>query len=65
MHKLRSASEEYFNSDGENAIFVARIGLPLRLWSENLCENFFKSMQAYEAVLISSGDAFCWHLSAG
>ena len=32
-HKLHGATEDYFNLDGENAIFVARIGLPLRLQS--------------------------------
>ena len=29
--QLQSATEEYFNLDRENAIFVAKISLPLRL----------------------------------
>ena len=44
-HKLHGATEDYFNLDGENAIFVARIGLPLRLQSDNLYGKFLKSLQ--------------------
>ena len=44
--QLQSATKEYFNLDRENAIFEAKISLPLRLRSDNLYGKFL-SWQTY------------------
>jgi len=56
--QLQSATEEYFNLDGENAIFVAKISLSLRLRSDNLYGKFFKL-----ANLLSSFNILRSHFS--
>ena len=54
--QLQSATEEYFNLDGENAIFEAKISLRLR--SDNLYGKFFKL-----ANLLSSFNILRSHFS--
>ena len=56
--QLQSATEEYFNLDGENAIFEAKISLSLRLRSDNLYGKFFKL-----ANLLSSFNILRSHFS--
>ena len=56
--QLQSATKEYFNLDGENAIFEAKISLPLRLRSDNLYGKFFKL-----ANLLSSFNILRSHFS--
>ena len=56
--QLQSATKEYFNLDKENAIFEAKISLPLRLRSDNLYGKFFKL-----ANLLSSFNILQSHFS--
>ena len=56
--QLQSATKEYFNLDRENAIFEAKISLPLRLRSDNLYGKFFKL-----ANLLSSFNILRSHFS--
>ena len=66
--QLQSATKEYFNLDGENAIFEAKISLPLRLRSDNLYGKFFKLANLLSSFNIlrshfSKIKVICWNFN--